>query len=189
MATKKSKLLQALDYYWNRFWVNDARLKLIICGSASSWILKNIINNKGGLYNRVTQVVDLKPFTLAETKIFLEANGVNLSNSHILNLYMVFGGVPYYLSMIKKGLSAEQNIDQLCFRSRGRLFEEFDKLFSSLFNNTEIYIRIIKLLAEHRYGLGQSDVLKRCNISEGGRAVQWLRGARTSGFYYEPSVP
>ena len=182
MATKKSKLLQALDYYWNRFWVNNSRLKLIICGSASSWILKNIINNKGGLYNRVTQIIELKPFTLTETKVFLEAYGVNLSNSHILNLYMVFGGIPYYLSMIKKGLSAEQNIDQLCFRSRGRLFEEFDKLFSSLFNKTEVYIRIIKLLAEHRYGLGQRDVLKQCNISEGGRAAQWLKELEQAGF-------
>jgi len=182
MVTKKSKLLQALDYYWNRFWVHDSRLKLIICGSAASWIVKNVINNKGGLYNRVTQTIELKPFSLAETKLFLQAKGIKLNNSHILNLYMVFGGIPYYLNMLRKNLSAEQCIDQLCFRVKGPLFEEFDKLFSSLFGNSDVYAKIIKLLAKHRYGLGQQDIMKRGDIAEGGSAVRRLKELEQAGF-------
>lgn len=182
MATKKSKLLQALDYYWNRFWTHDSRVKLIICGSAASWITGNIINNKGGLYNRVTKVIELKPFNLAEARAFLKAYGVNLSSNHVLDLYMVFGGVPFYLAMIEKGLSAEQCIDKLCFRVNGGLFEEFDKLFSSLFDTADVYIKIIKLLAKHRDGLGQAEILRQCGTSEGGRSAGRLKDLEQSGF-------
>ena len=183
MVTKKSKLIQALDYYWNRFWVHDPRIKLIICGSAASWITGNIINNKEGLYNRVTRVIELKPFNLAETRTFLKSNGVRLSNTHILNLYMVLGGIPFYLAMIEKGLSAEQCIDKLCFRVNGHLFEEFDRLFSSLFNDIDgHYAKIIKILAKHRYGLAQAEIFKQCEIPEGGRAVKRLQELEQSGF-------
>jgi AAA+ ATPase superfamily predicted ATPase len=182
MVTKKSKLLQALDYYWNRFWVHDSRLKLIICGSAASWIIRNIINNKGGLYNRVTKIMFLEPFTLAQTRNFIKASGVNLNNKQILNLYMVFGGVPFYLTLIEKGLSSEQNIDKLCFRLKGALFAEFDNLFTSLFSQASVYKNIIKILAKHRYGLGQKQLIKACKLSDGGRTIRRFQELENAGF-------
>jgi uncharacterized protein len=182
MATRRSKLLQALDYYWNRYWVHKTNLKLIICGSSSSWIIKNVINNKAGLYNRVTRVIELKPFTIGETKIFLKSRGINLNNNQILNLYMIFGGIPFYLTMIEKGLSAEQCIDDLCFNSNSHLINEFENLFSSLFNKADIYVAIVKELAKHREGLGQAEIIKRYNIPEGGRAAKRLKELEEAGF-------
>lgn len=182
MATKKSKLLQALDYYWNRYWVNDSRLKLVICGSAASWLIKNVINNKDGLYNRVTRAMEIQPFTLAETKEFLHAYGIDLTDSHILSLYMIFGGIPYYLSMIKKGLSANQCIDQLCFNAAGPLFNEFNNLCSSLFENADTYIALLRLLAKHRYGLGQAEIIKISKLAKGGRVVERLKELEQVGF-------
>ena len=108
MATKRSRLLQTLDYYWNRYWVDNKQLKLIICGSSASWIIKNIVNNKGGLHNRLTQQIELSPFNLNGTKDFLRYRGIKLKDEQILQLYMAIGGIPHYLEQVKRGLSASQ---------------------------------------------------------------------------------
>lgn len=133
MATPKSRLLTALEYYWNRYWSRNNNLKLIICGSSASWIIKKIINNTGGLHNRVTRKLIVKPFLLEETKQFLQALGCKLSEEKILELYLAVGGVQYYLVNINQNLSVKQNINQLCFNESGVLLNEFDQLFQSLF--------------------------------------------------------
>ena len=175
MSTKRSKLLQALDYYWNRFWVNDPRLKLIVCGSSASWVIENIINNKGGLYNRITSSIKLEPFTLSETKMFLKSQGVQLNHKHILYLYMVIGGIPHYLSQVRKGLSSAECIDELCFQKNGLLFSEFNRLFSSLFQESDVYLKLSKTIAKHRHGIGQAQLLRESKTPPGGRTIHRLR--------------
>jgi len=182
MATKKSGLLQALDYYWNRYWAHDSRLKLIICGSSASWIIEKIINNKGGLYNRVTQTLQLHPFTLGETKAFLNSMGIQLNQRHILDLYMVLGGIPHYLALIRRGLTAHQCIDELCFQKDGQLVKEFERLFASLFQESEIYVELARVIARHRYGIGQAQLMKEKRVSEGGRTVHRLKELEEAGF-------
>ncbi len=135
MATPRSKLLTALELYWNRYWVFDPRIKFVICGSATSWIIENIINDKGGLHNRVTRTINLKPFSLNETRQFLKAHHIDLEHRQILDLYTVFGGVPLYWSYVRKGRSAHQCIDELCFQKDGALVKEFGRLFASLFED------------------------------------------------------
>lgn len=182
LATKRSGLLQALDYYWNRYWVHDHRLKLIVCGSSATWIIDNIINSKGGLYNRLTHSLKLEPFTLSETKSFLEYKGVRLNNRHILDLYMVIGGVPHYLSQLRKGISASQAIDELCFQKKGILFGEFDRLFASLFNESETYLKICRVISQYRYGIGQAQLLKETESSIGGRSIKKIKELEEAGF-------
>ena len=183
MATKKSMLLQALDYYWNQHWSNDKRIKLIVCGSSASWIIRKIINNKGGLHNRITQKIHLEPFTLSDTKLFLDNQGVKFKNQQILMIYMVTGGVPYYLSHIEKGLSAAQVIEKLAFTKKGILLEEFNNLFSSLFDHSDIYIQIIKTIASRRYGISQSELLQTLGSSAmGSLGVDALKNLEETGF-------
>ncbi len=183
MATKRARLLQALDYYWNRYWVSDKRLKLIICGSSASWIVKKILNSTGGLHNRVTGTIVLDPFSLEETRSFLNSMGIHLGNKHILQLYMVTGGIPHYLSYIKKGLSSAQNIDLLCFTKNGLLYDEFNKLFSSLFDNSELHEELIEIIAKHHNGIGQAEVIKTAkHASRGGRVIEKLKELEESGF-------
>lgn len=160
MATRKSHLLESLDYYWNQFWSNDGRIKLIICGSSASWIIQKVIHNKGGLHNRLTQRIRLEPFTLSETRKFLEYSGIQLDLSQILFIYMAMGGIPYYLSYIDKKLSVIQNIERLAFTEKGILLDEFDKLFASLFDKADDYIEIIKQIASRQSGIGQRELLK-----------------------------
>ncbi len=96
-AFKNSGFLSALEYFWNTWASRQKNIKLIACGSASSWMLRNIVNSKEGLHNRITATIRLVPFTLSETKKFLEYRGVKLNDRQILDIYMVMGGIPYYL--------------------------------------------------------------------------------------------
>src|SRR3990167_716289 len=158
MATRKSKLLQTLDYYWNQHWSRDKRIKLIICGSSASWI----INNKGGLHNRITRpALLIEPLHLLATKKLLNSQGVKLNNRQILQIYMVTGGVPYYLSNIQKGLSATQIIEQLAFKNKSLLINEFENLFSSLFSDHEICENMIRIISQYQYGIGQEELFKK----------------------------
>ncbi len=181
-ATRKSQILQALDYYWNRHWSFNKNIKLVVCGSSSSWIINNIINNKGGLHNRVTNLIHLKPFTLAETKIYLKSLGASFTEDQILQLYMAMGGIPHYLNHVRLGLSASQNIDNLCFTREGLLFKEYKNLFSSLFSNAKIYELIVEVIAATRHGSSLNDILNKCRIPRGGRSLQRIRELEESGF-------
>lgn len=181
MATHKSGLLEALDYYWNRFWVNYPKVKFIICGSAASWIIGKILNNKGGLHNRVTKRINLAPFSLHETKLFLYAHSIKWNNPQILMLYMAIGGIPYYLKFVEKGLSATQNINRLCFQKGGILRDEFKNLFSSLFDDSDIHEEIIKIIATSHKGMLRSEIERKVQI-HGGRLSVRLSELAESGF-------
>ncbi len=183
MATKNSRLLQSLDYYWNQHWSNDPRIKLIICGSSSLWILDKVINNHGGLHNRVTETLRLEPFNLSETKNFLHHAGIKLNHKQITQLYMIMGGIPYYLNKIKKGLSATQMIESLAFRKDNFFIKEFDNLFSSLFERYQDYIDIIKVIAAHRYGIGQDALFQKVSTSaKGSGGLAKLKALEEAGF-------
>lgn len=183
MATRKSRLLQTLDYYWNQFWSDNPRVKLIVCGSSSSWIIHKIIKNKGGLHNRITKKIHLESFSLAETKKFLHHNGVKLNNRQILLIYMMTGGVPYYLSHVEKGKSVAQIIEALAFSKKAFLLEEFDSLFASLFEDAEIYNKIVNILAENPSGVGKQAILEKIGSSVvGGSGIKKLRELEETGF-------
>jgi AAA+ ATPase superfamily predicted ATPase len=183
MATHRSGLLQALDHLWNQSWSNDSRIKLILCGSSASWIINKIINNKGGLHNRITRKIQLMPFSLQETDSFLRTLGVELNHKQVSQLYMATGGVPYYLMNAKKGLSATQIIERLAFQKHSLLFKEFDNLFSSLFTDSDTYIELLRIIAKNRYGIGQKELIKKSeNFSRGGGVIRKLIELEEAGF-------
>lgn len=185
MATSKSNFLEAFDYYWNRYWTQDNRLRVIICGSSASWIIENFIDNKGGLYNRVTRILEVLPFSLKDTSDFLHHKGIRLNKTQILELYMVFGGIPHYLSLIAKGMSAIQAVDELCFKKSGELVKEFDRLFSSLFVDGDKYAALIRIIGKYRYGVGQVEIVKANAHQTGGRLTARLKNLEEAGFIQE----
>lgn len=183
MATRNSKLLQNIDYYWNQYWSNDRRIKFIICGSSASWIIHKIIKNKGGLYNRVTKKIHLRPFQLADTKLFLNDMGVKLNNQQILSLYAVLGGIPYYLSEVEKGLSAAQVIEKLAFSQQAFLLNEFDNLFTSLFNDGDVHAEIVHIIGQNRSGIGKRKLLETIGKKAiGNTGLKKLRELEETGF-------
>ncbi len=183
MATPRSRLLQALEYYWNRFWNDNKKIKLIICGSSASWIVKKIIHNKGGLHNRITNRIQLAPFSLSETKQFLTHKTFKLSNQQIMEIYFVLGGVPYYLNQLNKNLSVSENINELCFQTSSPLFNEFEKLLASLFKKPEKYEEIIRIISQNRHGTSRSIIEKKIRLNDkGGALTGYLKDLETVGF-------
>ncbi len=183
MATKKSKLLQTLDYYWNQYWSRDSRIKLIICGSSASWIIDNIVNNKGGLHNRVTETIYLRPYNLLETEQYLLSNKIRLNRKQIVEIYMVTGGVPFYLSKIEPGFSAVQIIERLAFTENAFLLNEFDNLFSSLFDDGDAHVEIIKAISKNRDGIGQETLFNSLTkTSKGKTGLKRLKALEDAGF-------
>ena len=148
LASPKSKFLQNLDYFWNNEWSRLHNFRLIVCGSAASWMMNNLINAKGGLHNRITKTLLLKPFDLSETKTYLNRKKIKATDKDILDLYMVMGGIPYYLNQLDPSKSVAQNINALCFKIDGLLYNEFPRLFRSLFDSPELSIKIAKAISQ-----------------------------------------
>lgn len=183
MATARSGFLEEFDYYWNKYWSNINNLKVIICGSSASWIIKKIINDTGGLHNRVTRQIILRPFLLYEVKEYLKYIGLKTNDVQILEVYMTLGGIPFYLNNLKSSLSVTQNINQLCFRQNGLLFDEFDKLFDSLFKEADAYKEIVRIIANKFYGVERSELDRKCRLSSnGGTLTERLKALEDSGF-------
>ncbi|MBD3345099.1 MAG: hypothetical protein GF401_08570 [Chitinivibrionales bacterium] len=174
----------SMDYHWNRYFSRSryANLLLIVCGSAASWIIKRIISNKGGLHNRITRIIRLLPFNLCETQQYLESRGIILEKRHILETYMALGGIPFYLSLINNGDSSAQIINNLCFRKDGFLIDEFDRLFSSLFDKHETHLKIIHALASLKKGATRDEILGAAGLESGGEASIAIKELSEAGF-------
>lgn len=187
LATHKSGFLKGLSWFWNS-WATNQPIVVVICGSAASWMIKNVVHNKGGLHNRITKRIYLKPFDLAETERFFKAKNLNFDRYQILHLYMAMGGVPHYLDEIETGKSAAQNIDAICFSENGLLWDEFPKLYASLFENSEVHVRIIRALAGKQKGLTRSEIVLNSRLPEGGGASTVIGELLHSGFIstYQP---
>lgn len=181
LDTKRSNFIAGLSYFWNSWAVNH-HIVVVICGSAASWMIKKVINDKGGLHNRVTRRIFLFPFTLAETEEYCRAKQINLNRFHLLQIYMVMGGIPMYLEQLKKGLSAVQNIQDICFDPNGYLYDEFDRLFASLFDNHQQHIAVIRALAGRRSGLTRQEIIAGTKFTNGGMLSDILGELEQSGF-------
>ena len=188
IETHKSGFLQAFDHWWNSSASKQRHLKVIICGSAASWMIDKVINNRGGLHNRVTQTLRVLPFTLGETATYLKNKGVILDQYNVLQLYMAMGGIPHYLRNINPGESASQIIERLCFTKDGPLKNEFENLYTSLFTDSENHERVIRALAATGKGLTRNEIIEKCKFTSGGTTSKILKELEESGFI-TPYIP
>lgn len=182
MDTARSDFKSALEYFWNSWASAQKDLLLIVCGSATSWIIENLLGDRGGFYNRITRQIHLMPFTLGECEELFAMNGNRLSRQQIIEYYMVFGGVPYYLNCIDKRLSLAQNIDELLFRPTGQLYYEYDRLMGSLFKNYEKHTAVINAISEKKSGIKRTELSCRKEIGDGNPLTKVLRELEECGF-------
>jgi uncharacterized protein len=189
MDTKNSDLITAVDYFWNKWASGRKDIKLIVCGSSASWMIKNILKNNQGLYNRVTRKIKVKPFTLSETQEYFVSKGFNFDKYQIIELYMALGGIPYYLDFVGKSQSAAQNINRLFFSENAPLKNEYKMLFASLFKKYEKHMLIIEALATKKKGLQRSEILDMAKISDGGTFTKVLEELVESDFIRKFSYP
>ncbi|MEL7020506.1 MAG: ATP-binding protein, partial [Bacteroidota bacterium] len=181
MATHKSGFLKGLSHFWNS-WAVRNQVVVVLCGSAASWMINKVLRNKGGLHNRVTRRIRLRPFSLAETKTYLEQRSVYLDHYQLLQIYMVMGGIPHYLKELKAGRSATQNINRICFSEEGLLRDEFQSLYPALFQQSEYHVIIIRALATKQHGMNRKELLAATKLPDGGRVTQVLDELYQSGF-------
>ncbi len=174
LDTQKSKFISALEYFWNNWAYYRSDIKLIVCGSATSWMLNKIIDARGGLHNRVTHKIPVSPFTLQETEQYFRAGGFDYERTEIIDCYMAVGGVAYYLSLFENNMSVAENINELCFTKGGELTDEFDKLFKSLFKKAENYISIITTLSIAGKGMTRNDIIHKTKLLNNGNLTTLL---------------
>jgi uncharacterized protein len=167
LAHHSKEFIAVFDHFWNT-WAINQNVIVVICGSAASWIIKNVINQKGGLHNRVTAKIHLKPFTLLETELFLKHKGFNLPRVQVAQLYMVFGGIPFYLNEVKKSKSVVENINQCFFAPNAQLGNEFNNLYKALFKNAHLHLKLVKVLASKWKGLTRKEIIRATKINSGG---------------------
>ncbi len=178
----KSDFIPSLEHFWNHWASARNDIVLVTCGSAASWMINKLINHKGGLHNRVTARIKLEPFTLKETEIFLKTKHPAIDRYQIIQLYMVMGGIPFYLNEVAPEWSAVQNIEQICFANDGLLRSEFNNLFNALFSKAERHISIVKAISTKAKGLTRQEIIKLTKMPNNGKTTQLLNELEESGF-------
>jgi uncharacterized protein len=182
LDTPNSLFISALEHFWNSWGSVREDIMLIVCGSAASWMVNELINNTGGLYNRITHSIEIMPFTLAECEAFFKSRFAAYNRYQLLQLYMVFGGIPFYLDEIDPEKSFVQNVNDLCFTPRGRFRKEFEKCYTSLFKKSERHLAIVTALAKKSKGLNRSTLLKAAKLSDNGSVSNVIRELEESHF-------
>lgn len=188
MDTPRSNFLSAFEHFANDWVLARKSARLVVCGSATSWILDKLLNNKGGLYGRVTLPMYIEPFTLKECREFFREGGYAMDEYDIVQSYMAFGGIPYYLDLFSRGLSVPQNFDAILYGRKAPLRDEFDKLFSSQFANPEELQKIVTILAGKRSGYSREEIASKGDFTSGGGLTRMLK-ALTNSALITPYVP
>ena len=182
MDTVRSNFIRALDHFWNSWATARKDIVLVVCGSATSWIIDNIVMNYGGLHNRLTKKIHLRPFTLHECELYCQSQNFGYKRNLIMEAYMAMGGIPYYWSFLKKGLSVAQNFDRMFFEEDGELVQEYHALYASLFKNPTVHIAIINALSTKKTGMVRIELLEKTRLADNENFSKALRELEQCGF-------
>jgi len=182
METRKSDFIPALEYFWNARMTARKDIVLVVCASATSWMMKKIVHNRGGLYNRLHLKINLQPFTLSECEAFAAAKGIRMNRYQLLECYMILGGIPYYWDQLNKSLGLSQNIDALFFADHPILEDEFRYLYASIFSSPDPYIRIVTALGKKKAGMSRDELLTETGIPDSGTFSELLSNLESCGF-------
>ncbi|MBR0133586.1 MAG: AAA family ATPase [Lachnospiraceae bacterium] len=185
LDTPRARFMTGFEAFWNGWACHRKNVMVVVCGSSSSWILDNMINNHGGLYGRVTHEMKLLPFDLHECEKFFESRSVIMSRYDMVQAYMMIGGIPYYLKYFEKGLSLSQNIDRIFFSKSAVLKDEYSRLFTSLFTNSDIMKSIIEAISTKRRGLSRKELTNYIGITDGGDLSKQLKALINGDFITE----
>lgn len=182
MDTQNSDLMKALENFWNGWASARKDIVLIVCASATSWMMSKVIHNKGGLYNRLTEQIQLDPFTLSECEKYVKELGLSFTRNQILQYYMIFGGVPFYWKTLKKGLSLSQNVDAALFAKNAPLKDEYKYLYASVYRNPTVHIKIVTALGTKKVGMTRDELLESTGIINSGDFTVKLEELESCGF-------
>jgi AAA+ ATPase superfamily predicted ATPase len=182
LDTHKSDFRMYFGHFWNTYCEKRNDIIIVLCGSAASYMVQNVISNEGSLHARLTYKLNIRPFTLFETKEFLKSKNINWGHYHILHLYIAIGGIPHYLNKVRKGESVVQFIQRLCFDVNGDLVNEFKEIFESLFSHSSSHLSIVQALGKVNKGISRDELMKKSNHAGGGAFTRAIEELIASGF-------
>ena len=182
MDAPRSGFLSELESFWNDWASARKDIVFVVCGSATSWMIKKIIKNKRGLHNRLNHRIALQPFYLRECEALMKSRNIVMTRKQILEGYMIFGGVPYYWSLLECGASLSQEIDRLVFSRDGELYDEFKMLYAALFKKPDPYVKVIELLAKKKKGMTRLELIEAGKLEDNGRLTEILNDLEWCGF-------
>ena len=182
MDTPNSRFVPSLEHFWNGFASARDDILLIVCASSTSWIINNIIHNRGGLHNRLNANIYLNQFTLKECREYIDSRNIVMNNHQLLECYMIMGGVPFYWSLLNKGFSVNQNIDKIFFGETSLLKDEFSYLYKSIFDSPDQYISVIKAFNTKKVGLTRDEIIKLSGLPNNGHTSEILTNLDYCGF-------
>ena len=184
-----SRFIPALEHFWNGWASTRKDILLIVCGSATSWILNKVIHSKGGLHGRVSERIRLAPFTLAECEAYAKSRGLVMTYRQIAEMYMIMGGIPYYWKYLQASLSPSANIDDIFFAGNDKLENEFEELYASLFKNKKGYMKIVTALAQKKVGMTRDEISRAAGIANSGTLTKYLLELEQCGFIRKYAIP
>ncbi len=180
MGSKDPEFLGKIKNAWDKEFKRNPNLIFILCGSASSWIEKNILSSSGFL-GRISYKLPLKELPLDECNDFWGDYSANVSAYEKFKILSVTGGVPKYLEEIDPKLSAEENIKNLCFKSGALLVDEFNNIFNDLFlHDSKTYKNIVDILSSGSKEPGE--IAKLLKIEQSGKLSEYLNELELAGF-------
>ena len=189
MDTPRSDFLAALDHFWNGWCTMRKDIVLVICGSAASWVMNKVDDDVGGLHNRLSRHIYLRPFTLCECEEFARVKGVVMNRMQLLECYMILGGVPYYWDLLRRDFGMAQNVDSLLFAPGAELRREYGHLYASLFRNPEPYVAIVRALSRKKCGMTREEVIRLAGLPGNGKLTEMLKVLEQCDFIRSYSVP
>ena len=182
MGRSDPNFISAVENFWNGWASARKDVLLIVCGSATSWVLEKIVHNRDGLHNRVTYRIRLDPFTLRECEEYAQSRGLDYARDQLAECYMILGGIPMYWRYLERGKSVAQNIDDMFFARSEKLENEFDELYASLFEHPEPYLAIVTAMAKKKCGMSRDEVSKASGVENSGALSRYLRVLEQCGF-------
>jgi len=182
MGRSDASFISAVENFWNAWASARKDILLVVCGSATSWVLDKLVHNRDGLHGRVTYRIRLDPFTLCECAQYAASRGLEYTNDQLAECYMVLGGIPMYWRYLERGKSVAQNIDGMFFSGSEKLEHEFDELYSSLFENAEPYVALVTALAKKKCGMTREEVSEGSGVADNGWLSKYLKVLEQCGF-------
>jgi len=176
---QSSEMITELGYFWNSWADRQRNIVLVVCGSATSWMLDNVIRDYGGLHGRLTGTIRLMPFTLNECEKYFKKHGFHLSRYEMAVAYMAFGGIPYYLDRIDSKKNLSENIDDFFFKD-DKINQEFKDVYTGLYATSERYVDVVKALGTQFYGMTRRELAKTVGIELGGTFSKIMDNLRES---------
>ena len=183
-GTQSAEFVSELGYFWNYWACKQRNIVLIVCGSATSWMLENVIHDYGGLHGRLTEKMQLLPFTLNECEQYFKAHHFRMSRYEIALCHMILGGIPYYMDLFRNDKTLTENIDDMFFANESAK-QEFRDVYVGLFKSSEKYIDIVKALGRKFYGMTRQEISEVIGIKTGGTLSKMIDNLKYSGIIRE----